>query len=88
MTPERASAEAVKAAIRTWARGMGVSDDEPLTLAMEKAELALEEGSTVEEACAVGLGLVVSWLRHPSHPRWLDGIVAADGPSMSAGTTP
>ena len=77
MWTKRDDEVALEAAIRAWAHTIGVDDERPVTVAIEKAEAAYRRGATVAEAAGVARGFVLCWQRHPANGRrWADAVVA------------
>jgi hypothetical protein len=54
-------------AIRSWAHVVGVHDERPVDVAVDKAVAAYHRGATVAEAAGVARAYLLCWLRHPAN---------------------
>jgi hypothetical protein len=67
MWTNRGNEAELEAAVRAWARHVGVADARPLQVAVEKALAAHRRGATAAQAAGVGRAFVLSWQRHPAN---------------------
>ena len=76
MRTNAASEGALEASIRAWTQTAGVTDAQPVQVAIEKATQAYRRGATVAEAAGVARGFVLCWQRHPANASYRARIVA------------